>query len=268
MNRNISIRGLVNIGASTVRQKNELQMYVCVKGRPCGIAHGKGQPTRPRGEVHIWIYFPNPASKISSWHTADRLLLLISGIHGQLFSVLPGGLRCHSCLTPLEPARHSVSLFFFSLSFLWIEHATTLYIWRGYGKTGTKNVVRAQCKLPVVTSSEIWAESGETNQGTRTSYVTPISRRDFCHTSHHERFRYSQWQQFLGECRFTFEWKKMQPTIMDEKIRVNEIAWAEFDLNFKKLQMFFSYPAWKYIDIQYNTLKPKYVKILTDSQST
>ena len=46
-------------------------MYVCmyVKGGPCGIAHGKGQPTGPRGEVPKWTYFPHPASKIGSWHT-------------------------------------------------------------------------------------------------------------------------------------------------------------------------------------------------------
>ena len=50
-------------------------MYVCmyVKGRPCGIAHGKGQLTGPRGEVPKWTYFSNPASKIGSWHTADHV---------------------------------------------------------------------------------------------------------------------------------------------------------------------------------------------------
>ena len=40
-------------------------MYV--KGPPCGIAHGKGQPTGPRGEVPKWTYFPNLTSKIGLW---------------------------------------------------------------------------------------------------------------------------------------------------------------------------------------------------------
>ena len=55
------------------------------KGRPCGIAHGEGQPTGPRGGVPKWTHFPNPASKASSRHTADRVLL-ISGFGGQLCS--------------------------------------------------------------------------------------------------------------------------------------------------------------------------------------
>ena len=62
-------------------------MYVCMlRGRPCGIAHGKGQPTGPRGEVPKWTHFPNPASKFDSRHTADRVLPLISGLRGQLCS--------------------------------------------------------------------------------------------------------------------------------------------------------------------------------------
>ena len=56
------------------------------KGLPCSIAHGEGQLTVPRGGVPKWTHFPNPASKISSRHTADRVLQLISGFGGQLCS--------------------------------------------------------------------------------------------------------------------------------------------------------------------------------------
>ena len=38
------------------------------------------------GEVPKWTYFPKPASKIDSWHTADRLLLPVGGFRGQLCS--------------------------------------------------------------------------------------------------------------------------------------------------------------------------------------
>ena len=62
-------------------------MYVCMlRDRPCGIAHGKGQLTGPRGEVPKWTHFPNPASKTGSRHTADRVLPLISGFCCQLCS--------------------------------------------------------------------------------------------------------------------------------------------------------------------------------------
>ena len=51
-----------------------LREDVCmnVKSRPCGIAHEKGQPTGPRGEVPKWTHFPIHASKIGSRHTANR----------------------------------------------------------------------------------------------------------------------------------------------------------------------------------------------------
>ena len=53
-------------------------------------AHGKGQPTGPRGEVPKWTYFPKPASKIGLWHTADHVLPPIGGFRGQLCSRLIG----------------------------------------------------------------------------------------------------------------------------------------------------------------------------------
>ena len=38
--------------------------YVCmyVKGRPCGIAHGKGQPTGPRGEAVSYTHLTLPTT--------------------------------------------------------------------------------------------------------------------------------------------------------------------------------------------------------------
>ena len=47
--------------------QNTQQMILCmyVKGRPCGIAHGKGQPTGPREEVPKWTYSPNPQAKLA-----------------------------------------------------------------------------------------------------------------------------------------------------------------------------------------------------------
>ena len=50
------------------------------------VAHGKGQPTGPRGEVPKWTYIPNPASKIGSWHIADPVLPPVVAFRGQLCS--------------------------------------------------------------------------------------------------------------------------------------------------------------------------------------
>ena len=89
----ITVGGLFAAGAFFISGFLELAMMVrecvcvCVcKGRPCGIAHGKGQLTGPRGEVPKWAYYPNPASKIGPWHTADRVLLPVDGFRGQLCS--------------------------------------------------------------------------------------------------------------------------------------------------------------------------------------
>ena len=46
---------------------------------------GSGVPTGPRGEVPKWTHISNSASKISSRHTADRVLPLISGFGGHLY---------------------------------------------------------------------------------------------------------------------------------------------------------------------------------------
>ena len=69
----------------TKKGQYNCKRHVCmyVKGRPCGIVYGKGQPTGPRGEVPKWTCFPNPASKIGSWHTSDRILSPVDGFLGQ-----------------------------------------------------------------------------------------------------------------------------------------------------------------------------------------
>ena len=85
-------------------------MYV--KGRPCSIAHGKGQPTGPSEEVPNWTFFPNSASKISSRHTIggfygqlcsrprvyQEVIVTNQGYPGQAKTVVPGYLSVVYCL--------------------------------------------------------------------------------------------------------------------------------------------------------------------------
>ena len=52
----------VRFDVAQIERRKSVAYYQCmhVKGRPCGIVHGKGQPpTGPRGEVPKWTYFPN-----------------------------------------------------------------------------------------------------------------------------------------------------------------------------------------------------------------
>ena len=70
------------------------------------------QPTGPRGEVPKRTYFPDPASKIGMWHTADHILPPIGGLRGQLCSRLnrslgPIGDTQAIFWTRAEPEVHS-----------------------------------------------------------------------------------------------------------------------------------------------------------------